>query len=779
MTIEHVSNFCFSCGAGTCHDSGKWYHTSPSFFVRSIFIDLLIATERAWEQDYVGTAVEGLELHIKKYYGPSVEGTRRMPHAHYTSIVQSSGMGKSRLVDEFAKSHFVIRMNLRRANAGGFPPPDDNFREFLVAKTDRAASYRRAYAFLVSLFITTKIAVNDLRTSLPGQSLTLETLAAAFREFMTKGQTMVGPGPDRKFFYDNVIQRAKQVYELAGEVGSAVFVSPEHDSHKDEIISAARGLRLAIEDLGYPESPLLHRTRQQEKQNEPNFPIIFLEFDEAHLLTDKETFTEEGYSHLSELRRVLRMMHFSPVFSFFLSTTEKISLTPFRTVVSSTRLLEGRLHTIPSYMDLGFDQAMKGREACDGSHTIDQVAELGFMAHFGRPLFGTRYDAVRDRDMNNEILQFAQLKLLNCEPSRVPFGLTKDQRLACLSVRLALEFNSTTFTGHRQEQEQVEGHMRVCLSVDESFESMKTVSPSEPILAEAAAQLMYGDYGIQAPEALKSVLEDFSIYKGDRGELLGLLLLCLARDMTIYDEHHPTRVGTVFHFMSNLFNNIKNNHTFGPSMFDKQEKRNFKRTFENSWIYFSHFIKVPEYKITSREYLTALIFRGAAILFANNQKGIDAIIPFLYEDKKIQRTSVSVILVQLKNDPDFTDVPRPDLFPLMDPYRLGIFKKNEPPIPIIRIVFALASPREGFTRMPPSKTSSKFTSFDFWSAGLSTKFLGPISTPEQSTWEALLQASRPWNKIYEGHSTLSDLRRSENPGAGVSDGHWSNWYRYY
>ncbi|KAF8519092.1 hypothetical protein BU17DRAFT_66038 [Hysterangium stoloniferum] len=50
------------------------------------------ATQRAWEQDYVGTAVEGLELHIKKYYRTNFEGTNKMDYAHYTSIIQSSGM---------------------------------------------------------------------------------------------------------------------------------------------------------------------------------------------------------------------------------------------------------------------------------------------------------------------------------------------------------------------------------------------------------------------------------------------------------------------------------------------------------------------------------------------------------------------------------------------------------------------------------------------------------------------------------------------------------------
>jgi hypothetical protein len=34
-------------------------------------------------------------------------------YAHTLSITQSSGTGKSRLVDEFSKEHFVIPLNLR------------------------------------------------------------------------------------------------------------------------------------------------------------------------------------------------------------------------------------------------------------------------------------------------------------------------------------------------------------------------------------------------------------------------------------------------------------------------------------------------------------------------------------------------------------------------------------------------------------------------------------------------------------------------------------------
>jgi len=40
-------------------------------------------------------------------------------YAHYAAIVQSSGMGKSRMVDELGKTHFVIPINLRAQHSTG------------------------------------------------------------------------------------------------------------------------------------------------------------------------------------------------------------------------------------------------------------------------------------------------------------------------------------------------------------------------------------------------------------------------------------------------------------------------------------------------------------------------------------------------------------------------------------------------------------------------------------------------------------------------------------
>ena len=54
-------------------------------------------------------------MHISRHYEPN----NTKVYAHYAAIVQSSGMGKSRTVDELGKQHFSIPMNLRDATSTG------------------------------------------------------------------------------------------------------------------------------------------------------------------------------------------------------------------------------------------------------------------------------------------------------------------------------------------------------------------------------------------------------------------------------------------------------------------------------------------------------------------------------------------------------------------------------------------------------------------------------------------------------------------------------------
>ena len=80
--------------------------------------------------------------------------------------------------------------------------------------------------------------------------------------------------------------------------------------------------------------------------------------------------------------------------------------------------------------------------------------------------------------------------------------------------------------------------------------------------------------------------------------------------------------------------------------------------------------------------------RGAAMLCANGQPGVDGIIPFLLDGDKITPVNIGIIMIEVKHDATYSRIHKVDLFVAMDPQNLGLFSTD---IPIIRIIFALAA----------------------------------------------------------------------------------------
>jgi hypothetical protein len=71
----------------------------------------MLATVKSWNYPYQGNVAEVLYEYIKCHRDPNA-------YAHLLAVVQSSGMGKSRMIDEFSKRHFVIPLNLREGFQG-------------------------------------------------------------------------------------------------------------------------------------------------------------------------------------------------------------------------------------------------------------------------------------------------------------------------------------------------------------------------------------------------------------------------------------------------------------------------------------------------------------------------------------------------------------------------------------------------------------------------------------------------------------------------------------
>ena len=80
-----------------------------------------------WSENYSGRALDALEEMIHSH-----EARDTAHYSKYISIIQSSGMGKSRLASEASKEVFSICFTFRLDNSRGSPPGDFEMLEFLV-----------------------------------------------------------------------------------------------------------------------------------------------------------------------------------------------------------------------------------------------------------------------------------------------------------------------------------------------------------------------------------------------------------------------------------------------------------------------------------------------------------------------------------------------------------------------------------------------------------------------------------------------------------------------
>src|SRR5882757_7596715 len=100
------------------------------------------------------------------------------------------------------------------------------------------------------------------------------------------------------------------------------------------------------------------------------------------------------------------------------------------------------------------------------------------------------------------------------------------------------------------------------------------------------------------------------------------------------------------------------------------------KDFPNAHLYFSHFVKVHEYRAIDIDSLLLLQGRGAAVLCANNQTAIDYIKVLLKDGTKLVRENAGLIFYQVKNDPKYSANPQPKTFATINPYDLGVLEED-------------------------------------------------------------------------------------------------------
>jgi hypothetical protein len=218
---------------------------------------------------------------------------------------------------------------------------------------------------------------------------------------MAKGQSYQGPNAYRENFYKKVTQLADEVsfreFPLFGEddsfpkfmEGSQQKEDTEGPEQLEEFYPYVSEAGDGIVNAGKLLAQFIDPGNLLDRDKElPRRPLVILAFDEAHILTDNPPISNRAtkWNLFSELRRILRQTSDYAIFSLFLSTAGRFNLfSPEISSDPSRRIQDSSLSTLDPITEISFDDL--SYDAPEYEVMLEQVVEMNWMCHLGRPLY--------------------------------------------------------------------------------------------------------------------------------------------------------------------------------------------------------------------------------------------------------------------------------------------------------------------------------------------------------------------------------------------------------
>ncbi|KAF8260133.1 hypothetical protein EI94DRAFT_1812105 [Lactarius quietus] len=538
------------------------------------------ATLRSWNTAFSGDAADALFMTISSY----LDKRRKDVYARFSTIVNSSGTGKSRMVDQVAIKVVTIPMCLRGDERKSIPPADMVLRQwFETLSEDRNTVGKKVHGLFWALFTVTSERLKSLETELRLESRSdnlsdlgalearQEALAWTFHDCMTREQSFWAPNHYRRKFFKDVIERADEPTGTFEEKFGERCGRASNPDTSERVLQAAEGLVRFLDPTGH---------------------IL------AHIVA------EQG-SLFIDIRSALRIFVELPIFTLFLSTAAKSRLfSPTTESDLSLQVEKDVLKLLPPISEVAFDNL--ALPALENTVTLKEVTEDRWLSHLGRPLFGSCYDAIAEIERHRrdgdppapDLMKMAKSKLLDgTDKLDSTEGLGS---LACLAVRFALEFDLSKKLGQEVARTQIERHMRLCVAASTGLERLITIAGSEPFLAEAARDLM-SHAGAVWHLANNSSIS--CVDRGQRGEMVAALLIMHARDVAA--AFCGSRAVSVNGFMRALLPIPAYEMLIStkPQHWRAGEDMPFSKAFEGYSMWFNHIIKVHQSEMINTEYL--------------------------------------------------------------------------------------------------------------------------------------------------------------------------------
>jgi len=264
---------------------------------------------------------------------------------------------------------------------------------------------------------------------------------------------------------------------------------------------------------------------------------------------------------------------------------------------------------------------------------------------------------VKAPELYTEVLELARAKLVaSSEINSSSSTFSRAAKLAVLDIQLSLDFEPRREKVQIEEANLVESHMRIAYSIPDHREYLRSGYPSEPLLAEAAAQQL-ATWRKQEPfsvvEVLTDIVETGLLDRGELGELTGRQLLLDAYHRAVEFEHDKKKplnysAGCrLVTFINELFTS-KYAGMILNSTPDNVAGLPFKEVFKDALVCFTHFGKMADDTGVTSTAAWAAFVRHMAIICPNNQRSVDCILPVLLRDTRLCEHVMTGFFIQFK-----------------------------------------------------------------------------------------------------------------------------------
>jgi hypothetical protein len=247
---------------------------------------------------------------------------------------------------------------------------------------------------------------------------------------------------------------------------------------------------------------------------------------------------------------------------------------------------------------------------------------------------------------------------------------SEDAHTAALSICLIVDFDITRESARSCEQRLVESYMRVVFAVPEHLEFMRSGTPSEPLLAEAATQFLNAGAALtsNAPDMLVNLLTQGFLARGERGELIGHLLWTLAHDAAINasvasERSDPSKL--IYHQPVLFLDWLKalivprwHSVILKATPIADPKGLTLEEAFQDVYLNFSHFMRADDYDVIGPKLLWISLLCGYLYQCADNQESIDFAAALHHGGlgTPVSAGNTSHMNGRLKNHAIFTDV---------------------------------------------------------------------------------------------------------------------------